>query len=359
MGNDSLTGNDSDNVIEGGAGADTLVGGGGIDTLSYEHDTAGVLINLESTTPSNGDAGGDTITGFENVVGGSGNDDLMGNSGDNAIAGGAGADVIRASGGTDTLSGGDGNETDILSFFSAPAAVVVNLSLLTAQNTIGFGTVTISGFEYLNGSIHNDTLTGSALSERIDGSFGNDVVEGGAGGDLLIGDAANDGSLGIDTASYAHSSAGVTVSLAMGIGSGGDAQNDVLFGFENLLGSAFADTLVGDANGNLLTGGAGADTLTGGVGNDVFFYVSLGDAGDHITDFVSGADQIGLDLPVGDPVILVTGSDPVAGGVANSFLYDTDDGKLYFDLDGSGQGVILFLTLDGALALAASDFFVV
>jgi Ca2+-binding RTX toxin-like protein len=62
--------------------------------------------------------------------------------------------------------------------------------------------------------------------------------------------------------------AGVTVRLWNGTGSGGDAEGDILSGIENLAGSAFDDTLVGDAAGNHLRGGGGADALWGNDGDD-------------------------------------------------------------------------------------------
>ena len=43
---DKLTGNDADNVLEGGAGNDQLDGGKGINTASYEHATSGVTADL-------------------------------------------------------------------------------------------------------------------------------------------------------------------------------------------------------------------------------------------------------------------------------------------------------------------------
>src|SRR3546814_8834206 len=64
---------------------------------------------------------------------------------------------------------------------------------------------------------------------------GNDTLIGGSGADTLIGGA------GSDTASYAGSSGGVTVDLAAGTGSGGDAQGDTLSGIENLTGSSQGD----------------------------------------------------------------------------------------------------------------------
>ena len=50
--------------------------------------------------------------------------------------------------------------------------------------------------------------------------------------------------------------------------SAGDASGDVLSSFENLAGSAQADTLAGDAQANALSGGAGNDTLEGRAGAD-------------------------------------------------------------------------------------------
>src|SRR5205814_505215 len=90
----------------------------------------------------------------------------------------------------------------------------------------------------------------------IDGKAGNDVIAGIGGADILI------GGTGVDTVTYAASTAGVDVSLATGLGQGGDAEGDTLTGFENLTGSAFNDILAGDSGSNILTGGAGTDTVS-------------------------------------------------------------------------------------------------
>jgi Ca2+-binding RTX toxin-like protein len=71
-----------------------------------------------------------------------------------------------------------------------------------------------------------------------------------------------DGGAGIDTASYAALSTGVTVSLATRLVSGGDAAGDTLIRFENLTGSSFNDMLAVDAGNNVLAGGLGTDTLS-------------------------------------------------------------------------------------------------
>ncbi len=95
----------------------------------------------------------------------------------------------------------------------------------------------------------NDRLYGEAGADRLYGSWGDDVLAGGAGADVL------DGEGGTDTLSYAGSASGVTVNLATGAVSGGDAQGDTIASIENVLGSAQADVLVGNGSANRLDGG--------------------------------------------------------------------------------------------------------
>jgi Ca2+-binding RTX toxin-like protein len=131
--NDTLTGDGNANVIEGGAGNDTINGAGGIDTLSYFHAGSAVTINLATTSAQNTvGAGTDTISNFENLTGSAYGDTLTGDGNANVIQGGDGNDTINGAGGTDTLS-----------YVGATAAVTVDLSTATAQNTVGAGTDTI------------------------------------------------------------------------------------------------------------------------------------------------------------------------------------------------------------------------
>jgi microcystin-dependent protein len=242
--NDQLSGDAGDNIIEGGAGADTLGGREGFDTLSYASSSARVVVNLANQTSSQGDAQGDVFTSaFEGVIGSAFNDLLNGGNGDQTIEGGLG---------NDALSGGNGYDT--LSYRLATAGVTVSLLGGTAT---GMGSDTISGFERVIGSAFNDSLTGDA---------GDNVLIGGAGADALNGGGGN------DLVDYSGSSAGVTVNLATGTGSGGDAQGDTLTSIEHLIGSTFADVLTGNGSSNILTGGAGADVLEGRGGIDTAVY---------------------------------------------------------------------------------------
>ena len=107
-----------------------------------------------------------------------------------------------------------------------------------------------------------DVLRGLGGNDLLFGGSGNDTLDGGAGADTLIGGP------GMDAADYSSSIAGVNVNLLTGLGSGGDAQGDILGGIESLVGSTHDDTLTGDGTANTLDGRSGNDTLTGGAGND-------------------------------------------------------------------------------------------
>ena len=124
-----------------------------------------------------------------------------------------------------------------------------NLALATAQNTVGAGTDTLSNFENLAGSMFNDTLTGDGNANVIEGGAGNDTLNGGAG---------------IDTAEPRRSGGGSDRQLgpchrSNTVGAGTDA----LSNFENLVGSAFNDTLTGSVGNNVLSGLGGDDKLDG------------------------------------------------------------------------------------------------
>jgi Ca2+-binding RTX toxin-like protein len=157
--NDTLTGTSGDNVIDGGAG---------VDTVSYAKATAGVTIDLSLTGPqATGGAGVDTLLNIENLVGSKY------------------ADVISGDGGANVLNGGAG--VDTVTYANATAGVNVDLSLTAAQDTGGAGVDTLKGFENLTGSAFDDTLKGSAGANTLDGGAGNDTLAGGAGKDVLIG----------------------------------------------------------------------------------------------------------------------------------------------------------------------------
>ncbi|MCF4978449.1 retention module-containing protein [Pseudomonas gessardii] len=163
------------------------------------------------------------------------------------------------------------------------------------------------GSNLLNGGDGNDVLSAGTGNNQMHGGNGNDLLFSGIGNDLL------DGGAGIDTVSYAHATAGVTVNLGLGGAQvTGGAGTDTLQALENLIGSNFNDVLTGDGNNNLISGGLGNDTLkgeggddllvggpgtntlTGGPGADTFQYLAGNSGHDVITDFTVGSDKLDL-----------------------------------------------------------------
>jgi Ca2+-binding RTX toxin-like protein len=257
--NDTLTGNASANVIDGGGGSDLLDGGSGTDTLSYASASGGVAVNLGLTTAQvTGGSGTDSITNFENLTGSGYDDILTGNAGNNTLTGGAGADLLDGGVGSDLVDGGTG--VDTLTYQSATGGVTLSLALTTAQATGGSGSDTVKNVENLLGSAFNDTLTGTS---------GSNVLDGGAGSDVL------DGGTGTDTLSYASAGSSIKLSLALTTAQvTGGSGSDTVKSFENLRGSGFNDTLTGSSGSNVIDGGAGSDVLDGGSGTDTLSYQS-------------------------------------------------------------------------------------
>ena len=213
------------------------------------------------------------------ITGTNGNDngvsapELIGTNDADTINGLDGDDVIEGLGGADIIDGGNG--TDQVTYRNSPAGVVVSLLTGTGSGGDAAGD-TFTNIENIEGSAFADTLTGDAGVNALGGGGGNDIIEGGAGADIIDGGGGTS-----DTASYAGSSAGVTVNLSTFSGFGGDAEGDQIYNTENILGSAHADNLTGDANANILTGAGGNDTLQGLGGNDTL----IGGAGDDTAVF--------------------------------------------------------------------------
>ncbi|PKA71865.1 putative secreted protein (type I secretion substrate) [Pseudomonas baetica] len=164
-----------------------------------------------------------------------------------------------------------------------------------------------TGNNIINAGDGNDVLTAGSGNNELHGGAGNDLLYSGPGNDLL------DGGTGIDTASYAHATAGVTVNLGLlGAQNTLGAGTDTLTGIENLVGSNFNDTLTGDNNNNVINGGLGNDilnggggddlligglgnnTMTGGAGADTFQWLKGNSGHDLITDFTPGTDKLDL-----------------------------------------------------------------
>ncbi|GAA0650722.1 beta strand repeat-containing protein [Brevundimonas lenta] len=273
-GDNILTAGDGEDTLIGGAGDDTLDGGDGEDTADYSGSTGGVHIRLNGGFGTDGEGGTDTLTNIENLTGSANNDILIGANGGNTLSGGAGADVLIGLDGNDVLVGGAGAANQLQggtgddSYWVEANDTIIELPnqghdrIFTSRNAMTL----VANVEELHFTgAGNFSGTGNALDNTIVGGAGNDLLSGRGGDDTLHG-----GSGGVDTVTYATAAAGVVASLFHGATfDDGDGGADDLVDIENLIGSAFTDTLMGDAGANVLMGGGGDDWFEGHGGNDL------------------------------------------------------------------------------------------
>ncbi len=349
-GADNITGDDNDNVIYDGGGADTYNGGNGSDTVDYSASTSSVSVNLNTVTAQNtGTYGGsDTLLNIENIVGAASftNNLQGGNSSANRLVGGAVADFIVGNGLNDTLIGGAGNDVMFGDYV----------------NTFSTGATTADG---------NDILEGGAGSDSLVGGMGNDILRGGDGDDILVGGIGNgtisglstvytndggmdvfDGGEGTDTAYayYTDQTGGISFDLSGMAGNslitmGGNSYGEfisierVIFrggsGDDVVTGTGYIDTLVGNAGNDTLRGFYGNDTLSGGLGDDI---LDGGEGLDTVT-YVNATAGVNVDLRIvgvaqntgGEGIDTLSGIEYITGSSFGDTLRGNDDFNLIID----------------------------
>ena len=320
-GNDSIAGGPGDDTLDGGSGNDVLDGGSGNNTASYQSAASAVMVSLalQGAAQHTQGAGDDILSNIQNLIGSNFNDDLSGNANANVLHGAAGADTLRGQAGDDAIygetgndyiEGGDGNDVidggagfNVAAYATASHFVVVDLTMQGAwQDTQGAGADLITNIESLVGSNFDDNLAGDGQVNALYGGNGNDTLYGRGDDDNLFGQAGNDyieggdgndvidGGAGFNVAAYATASHFVVVDLSLQ-GLWQDTQGagvDFITNVENLIGSAFDDTLSGDGQTNVIYGGNGDDRLWGGGGDDNLF----GQAGNDVIEGGDGNDVI-------------------------------------------------------------------
>lgn len=168
----------------------------------------------------------------------------------NIIDGKEGDDTVHAAAGADIIDGGTGHNRVV--YDRSNGAVSVDLA--AGKGYKNFATDdTYVNIQDVVGSDYDDTLVGDANDNIFIGGKGTDSIDGGGG---------------INTASYASSSASVTVDLLNGSGSGGDAAGDVLKNIRAVIGSEKNDLLIAGTQNATLNGGLGDDTIVSGQGAD-------------------------------------------------------------------------------------------
>lgn len=201
---------------EGGDGNDTLRGGASADTLigdrKWQCDLATGCHDVIE-----GGAGNDSVWGImgnDTILGEEGDDELHGNDGADWMEGGDGDDAIKGGDGNDrmlgeifcifcptpfpygddTMEGGNGSD----SVYGGPGDDQLHGYVVGAQGSDASVADYLdgeAGEDWLYGSLGNDTLMGGtgAYTDFLFGNNGNDSLNGGSGDDLL------EGGPGIDT----------------------------------------------------------------------------------------------------------------------------------------------------------------
>ena len=352
-GDDDITGFNTADTIDAGAGDDTINGGGGADTYIYfrgdgndtiteaksynadqdtviledilasevslERDGNDVILRIAESTDGAGDSGSIRLKesldevfgeGIEKIVfadgttwsrsdvrqmlldlaGTDGDDDITGFNGGDTIDGLAGNDSISSAGGADTLTGGLGNDT--IDGGSGDDTYIYNL---------GDGNDVITE-TYNNGSGDRLELgTGILASEvtvtRVLGDTNDILLSFTDGGSILLDeqfyDAYSRQQAGVEEIVFADGTVWSPSNLkAQYVADASTSGADTISGFSTtdiIDALAGNDTISAAGGDDDITGGAGDDTISGGRGDDLFRYDNVSFGRDTITDFTAGS----------------------------------------------------------------------
>jgi len=168
-GNDLVFGNGGDDLFIDGLGNynDQYVGGGGSDTVSYENTTQGIFADLSFGSITgmldNSEVGSDTVSGIENVIGGSGRDGFFSNAQDNTFTGG----LERDSYNMDLSDGSQDTIVDFNDFADGNLVFLNNFDGLENLRVTQDGDDLILSHIVTGGSIRFDNWMNSPTVQKI------------------------------------------------------------------------------------------------------------------------------------------------------------------------------------------------
>jgi len=279
-----LVGSFANNVLDGGGGADTMVGNGGDD--NYLVDDAGDVVveaQNDGTDTITSSVGTTLSANVENLtlVGG-GDIAGAGNELANVIFGNAGSNFLDGGAGADSMYGGLGNDTYVVDNAGDVAVEAANegLDLVLSSVTIDLigsyvENLTLTGSAAINGTGNqaSNVIVGNAADNTIDGQGGADTMSGGAGNDSYVVDDVSD--LVVEDFDGGNDSirSGISYGLQTNV------ENLTLTGLADVdgTGNNLSNFVIGNSARNVLDGGAGSDTLSGGSGDDTYVVDSTGD----------------------------------------------------------------------------------
>jgi Ca2+-binding RTX toxin-like protein len=254
-------------VVLGDIGIDRMDGGPGrSDVASFTSISQPLYIDLGSDRVSGAES--ERLVGFEDAIGGSGNDQIVGSGEPNRLDGGAGDDRLVAKGGGDRAYGGAGSndcDGDFVSRNSCGRASGGDGTAVSLFESIdGSGNLVIDG----NGSVDDVTLDYRGGEYEIRRSGGNQIKLGNSQSD-----SCRDAGSGVVCRGRVTA---VTVSLG-----GGD--DTIRIGNlpgrigATIEGGSGSDDLVGGPNDDVMASGddRSRDRLNGGGGDDALFGVNI------------------------------------------------------------------------------------
>lgn len=368
-GDDYIWGNAGTNQLNAGFGTNTIIGGTGHDTLTYSFAASSVSINLIAGTATgtniSDNIGIGTIeaiigsnfndyvnggSGSESLSGGAGADTLLGNNGNDTLIGSAGDDYIQGGLGNNVLDGGDG--VDYLNYGFTSSNLTIDMQAGTATGSGVSDTIAVGSFEFIYGGFGSDSILGGQGTEYIYTTAGNDTLNGGGGNDAItvdrIGQYTLSGGAGTDTLNVVLAPYGTSIDLANGtLVINGTAST--VAEFEQVIGSAYNDTISGSLNADYFESNGGADSLFGDAGNDTM-------RGGFGNDTILGGD--GNDTIDGgndnDSIFGGAGFDTIQGGFGSNYL-DGGDGSDILLYSFATSGISLNLQTGTATGISISD----
>jgi Ca2+-binding RTX toxin-like protein len=226
----------------------------------------------------------------KSCYGGDGSQELIGSAGNDRIFGQRGNDVLKGNAGNDELFGGVGDECP-----SECAAVGISGGAGNDLLSGGLGTDNLNGNEesdLVRGDGTIDTLADTGVSGTDTLSFATAVTPGfhglvGPSGFPLDSDSEE---RGVNVHLDGTTCEGEFEACDNDARYGGGLDNVNASGFENVIGSPFADVIVGSSGANQIDGGGGTDVIYGRAGNDAIYGGPDGDylTGEEGTDTVDG-----------------------------------------------------------------------
>ena len=334
--------------------------------------------------------GDDTIdpgAGNDFVSAGAGNDTIQGGQGNNQINGGSGTDIavypglfaetpiqvnediVTVGNGTDTLT-----KVEFLQFSDTTVSTTfldtLSLTVTDAEQPEGDDgttsfTFTVTRPDNVTGDIEfNYEVTGSGDNPADADDFGGTLPS----GTITFTGEETEKQITIDVTGDTVVEPDEAFTLTLRSPDAGEDVtqptataiiiNDDVEQPNDITGTPGRDQLTGTSENDSLTGSFGADILTGEAGSDQFIYNSIRDAGDTITDFEVGNDQIVLTEVLDS--FGYDGSDALADGYVQVVEMGSNS-VVQIDSDGpDGRGIfrpfILVENVAAADLSAASNF---